>query len=162
MILKVQKFMKADTALAAALFSALMLAVAFGFQFAGYAPCKLCWVQRYPYMLVIAVVLVARLLGRQSDPWVKLLAVIGVAASGAVGGYHAGVEYGWWESFLTCSGNLDLSGDVDDVLAQIKNAALVRCDEIPWSLFGISMAGWNALTALLAAALLARATTWRR
>jgi disulfide bond formation protein DsbB len=31
------------------------------------------------------------------------------------------------------------------MLDSLMNAPLVRCDEIPWSLLGISMAGWNAL-----------------
>jgi disulfide bond formation protein DsbB len=29
--------------------------------------------------------------------------------------------------------------------------APVRCDEIAWSLFGVSMAGWNLLASLLVA-----------
>jgi disulfide bond formation protein DsbB len=33
----------------------------------------------------------------------------------------------------------------------LLNAPLTRCDEIPWSLFGVSMAGWNALVSAGAA-----------
>ena len=45
-----------------------------------------------------------------------------------------------------------------DMMDVLLNAPLTRCDEIPWSLLGVSMAGWNALisagAALCAAAVL--------
>jgi disulfide bond formation protein DsbB len=37
----------------------------------------------------------------------------------------------------------------DDLLAQIMAAPLVRCDDIPWQLAGISMAGWNAIVSIV-------------
>ena len=30
-------------------------------------------------------------------------------------------------------------------MAVLEKAPVVRCDEVAWSLFGISMAGWNAI-----------------
>ena len=44
---------------------------------------------------------------------------------------------------------------------QIMAAPLVRCDEIPWSLFGVSMAGWNALISFALAAIWILAATRR-
>jgi disulfide bond formation protein DsbB len=38
---------------------------------------------------------------------------------------------------------------------------LVRCDQVQWSLLGISMAGWNAIVSLGGAALIAF-LAWRR
>ena len=66
-----------------------------------------------------------------------------------IGFYHAGVEQGWFEGPSTCT-----SGDIstlttDELLAQIQNAPLVRCDEIPWSLLGLSMAAWNGVLSLI-------------
>ena len=40
------------------------------------------------------------------------------------------------------------STSTDDLMEQIMSAPLVRCDEIPWEMFGISMAGWNMLASL--------------
>ena len=40
-------------------------------------------------------------------------------------------------------------------LQDIVSAPLVRCDQVQWSLFGISMAGWNAILSLGGAALIA-------
>ena len=41
-----------------------------------------------------------------------------------------------------------------DLLKQITNAPLIRCDQVQWSLFGISMAGWNAILSLGGAAVI--------
>ena len=59
-----------------------------------------------------------------------------------IGGFHAGVEYDWWEGITGCATTVEASGDP---LAAIMNAPLVRCDSAPWDLFGISLAGWNFL-----------------
>ena len=68
--------------------------------------------------------------------------------SGAIGAFHAGVEYGWWQGITSCASPLGAAGG--DPLAAIMDAPLVRCDTAPWSLFGISLAGWNALISTLA------------
>ena len=38
-------------------------------------------------------------------------------------------------------------------MSQIMSAPLVRCDDIPWEMFGLSMAGWNAVISFGLAAL---------
>lgn len=85
------------------------------------------------------------------------LAALAIAVSGAIGAYHAGVEYHWWQGLTACSSSVAAS---DDPLAAIMDAPLVRCDEAAWRLFGVSLAGWNFLfsgaAALAIALLLAR------
>lgn len=71
-----------------------------------------------------------------------LLAALAMLASGAVGAFHAGVEYGWWQGITGCTAAP--AGSLADLLA----TPLVRCDVAPWSLAGVSMAGWNALISL--------------
>lgn len=132
--------------LLAALGSAVMLATAFGFQHIGdLAPCKLCINQRWPHAVAVLIGLVAALFPH------RILALFGAAAAlttSAIGFYHAGVEWKWWEGPTTCtSGSVgDLA--VKDLLNQILEAPMVRCDEIPWEMFGLSMAGWNGVISL--------------
>ena len=66
-------------------------------------------------------------------------------ASGAIGVFHAGVELGWWEGLTRCTAGGAMSLD------ELMNVPLVRCDQVQWSLMGISMAGWNAIISLGAA-----------
>jgi len=130
----------------AALGSAAMLLGALGFQYIGdLPPCKMCYWQRYAHVAAVFVGVVF---------WVypkRFIAVFGALAaltSAGLGGYHAGVEQKWWPGPNTCTSQSIDGLSTDDLLAQIMNAPVVRCDEIPWELWGISMAGWNMIISL--------------
>ena len=135
--------------------STILLGGAFLFQYVGgLAPCNLCVWQRWPHLAVI----VAAFMGlRGVMPRGMLwLTFIAGCISVALGGYHAGVEYGLWAGPSGCSANLLADGNIKALTQQLLITPLVRCDEVPWSLFGLSMAGWNALISLdiIAAALI--------
>jgi len=124
---------------------ALLLAGAYVSQYGfGLYPCEMCWWQRYPHF---AAVLLA-LLSTFAAPRRLWIASAGAAilASGAIGAFHAGVEYGWWQGFTACTSAVGDSGG--DPLEAIMNAPLVRCDIAPWTLGGISLAGFNAIISL--------------
>lgn len=127
--------------------SGLVLTAAYSFQFAGYPPCDLCWTQRYPYMAIIAIGLLGHIFKVKPRYILGLITVL-FAFDAGVAGYHAGVEYKWWPGPDTCTGVSALASDnVEDALNAIMNAPLVRCDEVPWSLAGVSMAGYNFIIA---------------
>ena len=109
----------------------------------GLDPCVLCMYQRYPHFL--AIIVGAFAIWR--EPRLYPLVGVIVLASAAVAMFHVGVEQHWWAGLSTCSG--DAEGSVADLLG--KKAA--RCDEIAWSLFGISMAGWNGIFSVVLAGL---------
>ena len=109
----------------------------------GLYPCEMCMWQRWPHLAAIMLALPALLIGSKSRSFpLVVAATMAIAVSGLIGGFHAGVEYGWWEGFTSCSTNIPTGGDMLD---SIMNAPLVRCDVAPWSLFGISLAGFNFL-----------------
>lgn len=138
------------TALAILGSAALMIA-ALAFQhIGGMAPCKMCIWQRYPHVVAILLGIAALSLGKKT---LLLLGAAAAATTAAIGYYHAGVEQGWWQGPSTCSSGTIEGMSADALLDQIMSAPLVRCDEIPWELFGISMAGWNALVSSGLAAL---------
>jgi disulfide bond formation protein DsbB len=107
----------------------------------GLYPCEMCWWQRYPHFAALVLSLLS-FAARPRELWVALAAVA-ILVSGAIGVFHAGVEYRWWEGLTACSSPVDASGG--DPLAAIMNAPLIRCDVAPWTLAGISLAGFNAL-----------------
>jgi len=131
------------TALIAGLGSAAMLLGALYFQYVmDLAPCKMCIWQRWPHGIAIVLGLIAYFMP------IRMIALTGAAvvlAGAAIAGYHAGVELAWFAGPDTCS-----SGDISNLsaealMAQILAAPVVRCDEIVWSLFGLSMAAWNGV-----------------
>ncbi|MEI2804733.1 disulfide bond formation protein B [Albidovulum sp.] len=134
----------------AALGSAALLAGAHVFQAMGYAPCKLCLWQRGPHWAAVAIGLLALCLPWRVLPWAGALAA---AATGALGVYHTGVEQKWWLGPTSCTSGGTLTGSAEDLLGQIMAAPLIRCDEVAWSLMGLSMASWNALLSFALAAI---------
>ncbi len=58
---------------------------------------------------------------------------------------HAGVEQHWWQGPQACSGRIPAGLSAEELKKLLLGARMVRCDEIPWKLFNISMAGWNAI-----------------
>lgn len=126
-----------------------LLLGAFGFQYIGeLAPCPMCIWQRWPHAAAIVIALLAlTVLWRQR----RVLAALGAATmtvSFGLGVFHAGVEQGWWKGPSTCTGAAPGDVSTDQLLDQIMEAPLVLCDQIVWELFGITMAGWNAIISL--------------
>ena len=115
----------------------------------GLHPCEMCWWQRYPHMAAIPLALLAYLAkgNAQTSRLFVMLAAIAIAISGGIGLFHAGVEYGWWEGLTACS-TTPTSGSTADILQQIMASPITRCDVAPWSLLGISLAGYNGLLSL--------------
>ena len=116
----------------------------------GLAPCPLCLIQRYPHFAVLGLGLAAVVLGGRAR--VALLGLCGLAllVTAGYGVYHAGVEQGWFAS--GCAAPM-AGGSIEDIKAQIMAAPLTRCDEVPWSLIGVSLAGWNAIASVVMAGL---------
>ncbi|MEX1306373.1 MAG: disulfide bond formation protein B [Rhodovibrionaceae bacterium] len=123
---------------AAALAAALIAEHVFGL-----APCALCHYQRYAYVAA----LLLGLLGLFLNPRL-LVALAGLAFVTGMGiaAFHVGVEQGWWQGTAGCSAPaFDLNATVDQMRESLLNTDFVACDKVAWSLFGISMAGYNAL-----------------
>jgi disulfide bond formation protein DsbB len=134
-----------------------LMAGALGSQFlGGLVPCEMCMWQRYPHYIAIGLAVLAFLI-----PWrpvqmlLVLLAGVAIAVSGAIGVYHAGVEYHLWLGPTHCSG----TGGFD--MAALMRGPLVRCDVPQWKLFGISLAGFNALFSLAGALAILVAAPWK-
>jgi disulfide bond formation protein DsbB len=123
----------------------------------GIQPCELCLYQRWPYYGVIAATLIAMIAGdRRATTAVLGLAALAFLAGAALAFYHVGVEHHWFAGPSACSGAPITGGSVADLKAQLLARPPVRCDEVAWSLFGVSLAGWNLLASLMLAA-----TAWR-
>ena len=136
----------------AILASAGMLAGAHAFEAIGkMAPCPLCLRQRDVYWAAIAMAVTGLVLWQRQPATRKIVALnvmLGlVFLTGAVvAGYHAGVEWLWWAGPTTCSGSgvgsittMDLGAALDGRIATVS------CTEAAWRMFGISMAGYNAV-----------------
>ncbi|WP_407496517.1 disulfide bond formation protein B [Pseudooceanicola sp. MF1-13] len=137
--------------------SLALLLGAFGFQHIGdLAPCKLCLWQRWPHAAAVLIGGAVLITGQKVLNWLGALAA---AATAGIGLYHTGVERGWWEGPSTCTSSSAGNMSADDFFNQVIGAPLIRCDEVAWSLMGLSMASWNAIASLILMAFWVRAAT---
>ena len=115
----------------------------------GLYPCEMCWWQRYAHFAALWCGVVA--LGEPRDikrPMI-IAGAIFLTISGLIGGYHAGIEYGWWQGITSCTSAI--KADSGDFLEAIMKAPIIRCDHAPWSLAGISLAGFNFIFSMVGA-----------
>jgi disulfide bond formation protein DsbB len=134
--------------LLAALGSGALLAGAYYFQYVqGMAPCEMCLWQRWPHMVAI----VAGLLAFAAFAWPRVglalvvLATTALFVTSALGVFHVGVERHWWSGPQACSGTIPRGLSPEELKKYLFAAKMVRCDEAAWTMWGISMAGWNAI-----------------
>jgi disulfide bond formation protein DsbB len=134
----------------------VLLAGAYAFEYlGGLKPCPLCLEQRGPWFALIPIGGFIYSAGMAKAPRNLIMALYAAAIvialwSTYLGFFHAGVEYKWWPGPQSCSGGgVSLEGG----LGNISASDIVRCDEIPWAMFGISLAGFNFLFSLVAAGL---------
>lgn len=121
-----------------------LLAGAYSFQYlGGLYPCEMCWWQRYPHIFAILPAAAAFFAGQPAQRVLTIIAALSILASGLIGFYHAGVEYGIFQGVTSCT--VIASGSPEDFVKSLLEAPLVRCDVAPWTLFGVSLAGFNFL-----------------
>ncbi|MGH6931731.1 MAG: disulfide bond formation protein B [Dongiaceae bacterium] len=128
------------------------LAIALASQYwGGLRPCVLCLYQRYPYGVVILIGLLG-LAVADKPGWPRILLVLAglvFLLDAGIAFFHVGVEQKWWQGTAACGSNFDLNLSAEELKDLLMNQPMARCDEVPWSLFGISMAGYNFIYAVL-------------
>lgn len=126
--------------------SLAVLLGAFAFQhLGGMAPCQLCLWQRWPHAAAVVIAGLALV-------WIwRPLPVLGALAaltSAGIAAYHTGVERKWWQGPASCSSGSIEGLTPQQLMEQIMAAPVVRCDEVPWEMLGLSMASWNAIASI--------------
>lgn len=135
----------------------VMLGAAHAFEeFGGLAPCPLCLKQRDAYWMAIGIALPATLWAlisrSKGTPRLAAFLLFAVFAAGAaVAVFHAGGELHWWKLPATCGGSAE-AVSIDDIMRSLDGQTRVpACDVAAWKMWGISMAGWNAIASALLA-----------
>jgi disulfide bond formation protein DsbB len=162
--LAVERTRQQPIAVAAIAIAAIGLATIGGFLFfqfvLGYPPCPLCLEQRVAYYVSVPLAAMILLgLSVNSSRKVLVLALLAIAAAmlwnAGLGAYHSGIEWQWWPGPQDCSGTVPNLTGGGTLLEQMQKARVIRCDEAPWRLFGLSLAGYNVLISILLAAIAA-------
>lgn len=135
--------------------------------FGGLQPCELCLEQRMAYYYGLPILLVVLITWNRLPLAVWYIAMAIVTAifvwGTYMGAYHAGVEWSFWPGPTACTG---VGGELD-FNSLNSMTPVIGCDVVQFRLFGISLAGYNALislaiVALLGVAILAQARRHKR
>jgi len=114
-------------------------------------PCQMCFWQRDALKLVAAVAAAGLVFKHftQTQKWDRIILIfVGLAFlfSFGMAFWHMGVEYKWWLGPKSCAAPAATDINPDDILKALNGGGdLPQCSDAPWDLFGISMAGYNAL-----------------
>ena len=119
--------------------------------------CHLCHMERIAYYASTPAALMAFFLVDRS-PLVSRILLGGSALAffinDGVGAYHSGVEWHWWAGPNSCTGVRPLATSTQDFLKSLQQGStVVPCDVAPFRIFGLSLAGYNALLSLALAIL---------
>jgi disulfide bond formation protein DsbB len=157
MILTTRQFAGVVLVVSAAVIGAALLSQYWG----GLDPCELCLLERWPWWAAIAISALVWIAGDRLPPTgaVLVLALVFFVSAG-IGFYHVGVEQHWFPGPSACTASGAAATSVDALRAQLLGKQPVMCDEVQWSLFGISLAGFNLIGSLVMAAFCAATAAW--
>ena len=118
--------------------------------FQDYEACHLCLLQRIPYIIII-IIGVLEVLRPQFILVCVNLTLAATMASTLLALYHVGVEQNLWDSISACKSTAIGHISVEELKKSLLERPALSCANIEWSVFGISMAGYNSLYSLFLA-----------
>ena len=132
------------------LFSVVALASAFIAEFYfNLAPCEMCLKQREPYYIIIAGFIIIRMLKWQDRIWfylgIKIISIYGLFYSI----WHVGIENKLLSGPAGCSDGLNITNNASDLKEQILSKPVINCEDVAWSIFGLSAATINSMLLFL-------------
>jgi disulfide bond formation protein DsbB len=119
---------------------------ALGFQYiGGVVPCEMCHWQRWPHIAAAIIGLIGIAFARDKARALAWTVIALVLVSGLIGLYQSGMQWGFLPGPTACSGHRFVMGST--------MVPEVQCDVVTWSLFGLSLATYNAIFSFLLAGL---------
>ena len=145
------RFLRAEhLLLGLGLFSLALILGALGFQYLGHlAPCEMCQWQRWPHIAAAILGILGAFLARGQARLLAWIVIGLILVSGLIGAYQAGMQWDILPGPQACTSARFIVGS-DAPPPQVS------CNAVTWSLFGLSLAAYNAIFSLggaLAAAL---------
>ncbi len=123
-----------------------LIAGALSFQYiGGIAPCEMCHWQRWPHIAAAIIGIIGVAFARDKARALAWTVIALVLISGLIGLYQSGMQWGFLPGPSACSGHRFVMGS-----AMVPE---VQCDVVTWSLFGLSLATYNAIFSFLLAGL---------
>ena len=111
--------------------------------FAKVPPCKLCIYQRIPYFLILLVCLTSFFMEYRNIHFYAIFFLL--FSSFLIASFHSLVERGLVKYDSGCSSSTNDFDSIEDLRTHLESVALTKCDEIIFSILGLSLANINSL-----------------
>ena len=114
----------------------------------GHQPCNLCLIERIPYVLSIALIILNYFL-KKSEQFIILLLILLFSFSFILSFYHFGIEQGFFEESAVCS--IKNTTDIiskEELLKQLQ-VPIISCKDVTFRIFGFSLTSFNIIISLV-------------
>ena len=114
----------------------------------GHQPCKLCLIERIPYVLSVILVIL-KYFFKNNEKFIILLLFLVFAFSFIIAFYHFGIEQGFFEESAFCG--VKNSTEIiskEELLKQLQ-VKTVSCRDVTFRIFGFSLTIINMLISLV-------------
>jgi disulfide bond formation protein DsbB len=112
-------------------------------------PCELCSYQRIPYGSILLFGGLALAFGGWNRAAIGYLFGAIFLVGAALAFYHTGVEQHWWQSATSCGGHQAMPRSLAELKVGLTQSMPKACDNIDWTLFGLSMSVYNTVASLV-------------
>ena len=112
-------------------------------------PCQMCLNQRYPYYFIISIFVVFYFITKKPNIWLYILTELAVLYGLFYSMWHVGIEQNLLTSPSSCTRKLEEANSINDLKEQIINQAVINCNEVSWSILGLSAATLNSILLFL-------------
>lgn len=114
--------------------------------FFGLQPCDLCVWQRIPHL---AVMFGAVLVPLKFVRFTLIMQAMAYFINAALALYHTGIERLWWKGIGECVSPEINQLSINDLYQKLMMTNIVKCNEISFSLFGLSLTNYNLIVCTL-------------
>lgn len=113
--------------------------------FFNFLPCKMCVQQRYPYYFIIIIFILFYFFNKKINLWFNILTELAIIYGLFYSVWHVGIEQQLMQGPDNCSGKINQASTVERLKEEILNQAIVNCNEISWTMLGLSAATVNTI-----------------
>lgn len=118
----------------------------------GVVACKMCHYERYVFLGAGVLSFISLFFPGRFRYFSVLILSLVFLGGALLAGYHVAIQHHWVSLPAFCATN-DFSNfdSVESLREQLLQTPFVRCDQVTWSLFGLSLAAYNTLLSLILA-----------
>ena len=114
----------------------------------GHQPCNLCILERIPYLVAIAIILLNYKFSQFEKLFLVLLIIVFLTAT-ILSVYHFTIEQGFIEESLVCDlKNGSEATSKEEILKQLQEQK-VSCKDVTFKIFGLSLTTYNIVISIL-------------